>query len=120
MLNRQKLIEYCLSLPGTYEDYPFQDTNWTVMRHTGTKKSFAFLYRRNGFDCANLKCDPMRSDFLKRMYPSVTPGYHMNKTHWITVILDGTVCEEEVLGMIDHSYFITQTKKRNSSADLQE
>jgi predicted DNA-binding protein (MmcQ/YjbR family) len=114
---RRELIDYCLTYPDVYEDYPFDEIPgasdaWAVMRHKGNKKSFAFIYERGGL-CVNLKCEPMRADFLRRLYPSVTPAYHMNKEHWNTVRLH-EVPEDALCDMIDHSYKLTMPgeKKR--------
>lgn len=52
----------------------------------------------------NLKCDPQRAVELRERYEAVQPGYHMNKIHWNTVILDGTIPAKEVTAMIDHSF----------------
>ena len=52
----------------------------------------------------NLKCDPELAEELRAEYPSVTPGYHMNKTHWNTVVVDGSIRDEALYWMIDHSY----------------
>jgi predicted DNA-binding protein (MmcQ/YjbR family) len=52
----------------------------------------------------NLKCDPELAEELRAEYPSVTPGYHMNKTHWNTVVVDGSIRDEAIYWMIDHSY----------------
>ena len=100
-MTRQDLIDHCLSYPGAYEDYPFDDLTasdhpWTVMRHRGNKKSFAFIYEREGRLCVNLKCDPLEADLLRGAFEDVLPGYHMNKTHWNTVRIGGDVPEEEL------------------------
>ena len=108
-MNKQEIVEYCLSLPGAYEDYPF-DEQWTTMRHRENKKSFAFIYARYNRLCVNLKCDPHRADFLLQIYNDVVPGYHMNKEHWNTVNMDGDVPEEYLLDMIQHSYDLTKPK----------
>jgi len=81
-----RVIDYCLTYPDVYEDYPFDELTgvpdaWAVMRHKGNKKSFAFIYERSGL-CVNLKCEPLRADFLRQIYPGVTPACHMNKEHW--------------------------------------
>lgn len=94
---------FCLTYAGAYEDYPFDD-QWTAVRCRGNEKSFAFLFVRQGRLWMNLKCAPEESDFLRRVYPSVLPAYHMNKLHWNSVILDGTVPDEEIRRMISHSY----------------
>jgi predicted DNA-binding protein (MmcQ/YjbR family) len=115
-MNRRELIEYCLTFPDAYEDYPFDDfpnsdDAWTVMRHLSNKKSFAFIYEREGL-CINLKCEPMRSDLLRQIYSGVTPAYHMNKEHWNTVHLDSDVPNDELYNMIEHSYKLTMPKRK--------
>jgi len=89
-MNKREIIEYCLTFPAVYEDYPF-DENWAAMRHSGNKKSFAFIYERNGKLCVNLKCEPNEADILRRIYKDITPAYHMNKDHWITAVIGGDV-----------------------------
>ena len=121
MNTRQELIDYCLTFPGAYEDYPFSDIKdigiWTIMRHEGNKKSFCQIYERNGNLCVNLKCDPFEADLLRQMFKAVTPGYHMNKTHWNTVIIGGDVPENELKRMIEHSYDLIKPKVRKRKND---
>lgn len=110
-MTRRQLIDYCLTYPDAYEDYPFDELPeaedaWAVMRHLRNKKSFALIYLRGGL-CINLKCEPMRADFLRRAYRGVTPAYHMNKEHWNTVQIGSDVPEDELYGMIEHSYRLT-------------
>ena len=114
-MTRRDLIDHCLTYPGTYEDYPFDDLTatdhpWAVMRHRTNRKSFAFIYEREGYLCINLKCDPMEADLLRGAFDDVLPGYHMNKTHWNTVRLGGDVPEEELLRMIENSYNLIRPK----------
>lgn len=113
-LTRQEIIDYCLTYSDAYEDYPFDEIigpeAWTVMRHRSNKKTFALIYERNGL-CVNLKCEPMRADFLRGAYAGVTPGYHMNKTHWNTVRLPSDVPEDALRDMIDLSFELTAPKK---------
>jgi predicted DNA-binding protein (MmcQ/YjbR family) len=52
----------------------------------------------------NLKCDPDKAEVLRELFPAIIPGYHMNKRHWNTVILDGSISDEEIFSMIDDSY----------------
>ena len=116
-MDKRGLIEYCLTYPDAFEDYPF-DENWTVMRHGGNKKSFAFIYERDGRLCINLKCDPFDADFLRQIYRDVTPAYHMNKTHWNTVTLgagspcDSDMPDDELRRMIRRSYNLIKPKAR--------
>ena len=116
---RRELIEYCLTYPDAYEDYPFDDNPigdgaWAVMRHRLNRKSFALIYERGGL-CINLKCEPMRADFLRRLYAGVTSAYHMNKTHWNTVRPDSDVPPDELRAMIDRSYRLTMPKHNTAS-----
>ena len=102
--NRAEIIRHCLKLPDSYEDYPFRDNNFTVMRCRKNKRTFAMIYERNGHLNINVKCDPQWIHFWREAYPSVIPGYHMNKKHWNTIVLDGTVPECDVVRMIGESY----------------
>jgi predicted DNA-binding protein (MmcQ/YjbR family) len=99
-MNIISLREYCLSKAEVTEGFPFgEDT--LVFKVKG--KIFA-LANLDGDLSVNLKCEPAYALELREKYPSVTPGYHMNKKHWNTVILDGSVPDKEVLSWIGHSY----------------
>ena len=65
---------------------------------------FALIFYRGDLCHVNLKCDPFEAQQLRDIFPAVTPGYHMNKRHWNTVVLDGTLPASEIERMIDHSY----------------
>ena len=110
-MTRRELVGICLGFPGTYEDYPF-DGEWVVMRHSQNKKSFALIYERLGELCVNLKCEPEKADFLRSIYAGVRPAYHMNKTHWNTVVIGSDVPEDELHTMILHSYELIRPKRR--------
>lgn len=110
---RKTVIAFCKSLsPAVVEDYPFHDDNWTVMRHWGNRKGFAFIYERQGRIQVNVKCSPEWREFWRDTYPSVTPGYHMNKEHWNTIVLDGTVPPEEIQNMLLESFRLTAPKRK--------
>jgi predicted DNA-binding protein (MmcQ/YjbR family) len=113
---RQEIIDFCLTFPAAYEDYPFDNIKdigiWTVMRHSANKKSFAQIYERHGRLCVNLKCDPFEADFLRQAFEDVTPAYHMNKTHWNTVWLGGDAPDDELRRMIEYSYNLIKPKVR--------
>ena len=90
-----------LGKPGAVEDFPF-DSVTLVIKVGG--KMFALTNITEVPLRINLKCDPIKAEFLRAHYSSVIPGYHMNKKHWNTVILDGSIPESEVCSMIDDSY----------------
>ena len=104
MKTREEALKYGLSFPDTYQDAPFHDTNWQLVRYKGNKKAFLWTYERDGFINLNVKVEPDKAFFWRDIYKSVLPGYHQNKEHWNTIILDGTVLEEAVKMMIADSY----------------
>lgn len=104
MKTREEAIAYGLSFPDTYRDVPFHDDNWHLVRVKGSRKAFLWVYERNGFVNLNVKTDPAWRDFWRDAYPSVTAGYHQNKEHWNTIILDGTIPEKDIRRMIAESY----------------
>ena len=95
-----RVREECLAKLGAVEDYPFGD-EVAVFKVAG--KMFALLLEAEPESLA-LKCDPHLAIALRERYPAVTPGYHANKRHWNTVDLDGSVSDDELFEMIDHSY----------------
>ena len=109
---KEEVIKYCSSLPRVYEDYPFHDDNWTVMRCKDNKKTFAMIYERNGLIWINVKADPEWIEFWRNSYDSVIPGYHMNKNHWNSIILDETVPDKEIMRMIAESYDLVKPKRK--------
>ena len=101
--------DYCLRKKDATEDFPFGETT-LVFRVDG--KMFALVGLDERPFWINLKCDPERAVELREMYEGVRPGYHMNKRHWNTVVLDGTIPLKEIYSMIDHSYELVVTGKR--------
>lgn len=104
MTTREQAVAYCLTFPYVYEDYPFRDPNWTCMRIRATRRIFAWIYEREGQIWVNVKCDPQWRDLWREAYPSALPAYHMNKKHWNSLILDGTIPETDIQRMIAESY----------------
>lgn len=92
--------EYCLSKQGTSEDTPF-DENTLCFKLAD--KIFAII-DIDLFESVNLKCDPERAIELREEYEGIVPGYHMNKKHWNTVSFDGSVPDQVILDLVDHSY----------------
>jgi len=95
------LRSFCLRLPETSEDFPFDESTLAV-RVAG--KIFALIAIDASPLRANLKCDPERAVELRERYEAVQPGYHMNKTHWNTVTFDGSIPGREVAAMVEHSW----------------
>lgn len=103
----ESLRDYCLKKKGVAESFPFGED--TLVFKAG-EKIFA-LANLDGDLSINLKCDPSYALELREHHASVTPGYHMNKKHWNTVILDGTVPDKEIFSWIDHSYDLITGKR---------
>lgn len=106
MKTREQALEYGLSFPDTYLDAPFHDNNWQLVRFRENDKAFLWTYERNGFINLNLKAQPDKAIFWRDAFESVLPGYHQNKEHWNTVILDGSIPEEIIKQMIHDSYYL--------------
>ena len=100
-MNVEKFRDYCLGKPAVTEGTPFGPDN-IVFKVEG--KMFALLALDEVPPAANLKCDPDLALELRDRYEQVQPGYHMNKKHWNTVVLDGVIPEKEIRKMIDDSY----------------
>lgn len=115
MNTRKEWIAFCKKLPGAYEDYPFHDSNWTVMRHRSNRKSFAYLFEKDDQLWINVKCDPEWREFWRNAFPSVVPGFHMNKIYWNSIIIDGTVPDSDIKRMIRESYDLTDNGKKRLS-----
>lgn len=104
MKSRKEALEYGLSFPNTYQDAPFHDPNWQLVRVKKSKKAFLWTYERDGFINLNVKVDPEWRDFWRSAYASVIPGWHQNKEHWNTIILDGSIPRKDIERMIAESY----------------
>ena len=101
-MNIEELREYCLHKPGVEESFPFGEET-LVFKVGGKIFLLAGLLEGNQF---NVKCDPERAVELRERHEEVTPGYHMNKRHWNTVRMDGSLKVKEIRGMVDDSYEI--------------
>jgi predicted DNA-binding protein (MmcQ/YjbR family) len=115
-VNIETLREYCLSKPGVDETLPFGPD--TLVYKVNQK-----IFLLTGLDeeqlSFNVKCDPEVAIELREQYPCVIPGYHMNKKHWNTIIVDGSVPLKKLFEWIDHSYDLVSknlnTKKHKRS-----
>ncbi len=99
-MNIEELREYCLAKKGVTESFPF-DESTLVFKVSG--KMFALTDLVDAFSI-NLKCDPEKAIELREQFPCVVPGYHMNKQHWNTILIDGSVNDKLLKEWIDNSY----------------
>lgn len=104
MHTREEALSYGLSFPDTYQEAPFHDQNWQLVRVKGSKRAFLWTYEMDGYIHLNVKVNPEWRDFWRSTFASVIPAYHQNKEHWNTVILDGTIPDADVKRMIAESY----------------
>ena len=116
-MNYQQAKTYLLSKPEAEEDYPFGPD---VMVPKVRGKMFATLGEEKGIARMNLKCDPNHAFELRDIFEAVIPGYHMNKKHWNTVILDGSIPVGEIERMIDHSYALVVKKMKKADREFLE
>ena len=104
MNTRVEALEYRLTFPGTYVDAPFHDRNWQLVRVRPSEKAFLWTYERNGYININVKVNPEWRDFWRDAFEAVIPGWHQNKEHWNTIILDGSIPDDTIRDMIAQSY----------------
>lgn len=119
---RDDIFEYVKRKYKTEPEYPWASLpTGAVLRHKDNNKWYGLLMEvpknklniegEDNADVINIKCDPLEIDFLKQ-HPGFMAGYHMNKQHWLTVILDSTVSIEMIKSLIDSSYNLTKSKKK--------
>ncbi|WP_018690551.1 MmcQ/YjbR family DNA-binding protein [Algicola sagamiensis] len=97
----ETLRAYLLKKPKSAENFPFGDDVHVFKVH---EKMFALISWRDNKMMMNLKCDPDEAHALRDIFPAITPAYHMNKRHWISVYFDGTVPYGELERLMDNSY----------------
>jgi predicted DNA-binding protein (MmcQ/YjbR family) len=105
-MDLERFRNYCLQLRGVTEEMPFGDT---VLVYKVAGKMFA-LCNIDVFESINLKCDPEKAIELRERYNAVQPGYHMNKQHWNTILMDYSVNDKLLLGWISDSYELVVAK----------
>ncbi len=114
MIALEILRRYCSQKKGVIEDFPFDDE--TMVNKVGSKMFLLVNITQKPLRI-NLKCDPLVAEGLRDRYESVLPGYHMNKRHWNTIILDGTVPDSVIYSMIDDSYELVYSGLKKSERD---
>jgi len=105
---------YCLSKPGVTESFPFDEVTlvFKVM-----SKMFALTGLGKEQFTVNLKCDPERALDLREEYSEIQPGYHMSKKHWNTIDFEGSLNDDFLVKLIDHSYDLVVKKLKKSERE---
>jgi predicted DNA-binding protein (MmcQ/YjbR family) len=116
-VTRDEVLEWCGSLPGAVEDYPFGD-DVCVFKIGG--RMFALLPLLNEPGTMNLKCDPALALELRARHPAIRPGWHQDKRHWNTIELDGSIDDDELRELIEHSYQLVVAKLPRAIRDSLE
>lgn len=121
-MTHEEFIALALDLcPQGWRDWPFAgDGETSVLRHRDNGRWFALLFFLEGKPCVNLKCEPMQADFWRRVYPHVCPGWHMNKTHWNTLILEDYMPREDLCKMILDSFQLTGSDRCHGKKALKK
>ena len=101
LMDHKEVEDYVLSMPSAELDYPF-GVEVAVYKTGG--KMFALIAENKKPVRISLKCDPKLGEILRKKYESVMPGYHLNKKHWVTIVLSGQLSWDEVKDLIRHSY----------------
>jgi predicted DNA-binding protein (MmcQ/YjbR family) len=111
--------KYCLSKKGVAEESPF-GPDALVYKVMGKMFVLADL---DLFESINLKCDPETAQELREIHPAVQPGYHMNKKHWNTIIMDGSLPDRLIFSWVDHSYQLVVdglSKKKREELEMMD
>lgn len=117
MTTREEVLRYGMSFEDVYQDAPFRDTNWILVRYKKNKKAFLWTYEYEGQMRINIKVSPEWREFWRDAFDAVIPGYHQNKMHWNTVILDGSIPDADIKRMIAESYDLITAKKSSKKGD---
>jgi predicted DNA-binding protein (MmcQ/YjbR family) len=118
MIKRSEIFADAKKQYNAKPDYPFEKyRRYAALRHSDDDKWFGLVMNvsrsklglkgEGEVDVLDIKCHPAKVDDLKTK-PGFRPAYHMNKEHWLTAVLDGSVSKEEVLALLDESYELTK------------
>lgn len=115
-MTRDEAHAACARRPGAVETYPF-GADTAVYKVGG--KMFALVPQSADPPSVSLKCDPEWAEVLRNAYDAVRPGYHLNKKHWNTVVLDGSIPDDEVEELVEHSYqLVVESLPKRVRAEL--
>ena len=106
MKTHKELEEYILQMPNAFLDYPFGET--TAVYKASNGKMFALISEGSKPVRISLKGDPQLNQILREKYESVSPGWHLNKKHWNTIIVSGQLADDELKDLIRHSFELVQ------------
>ncbi|HMQ09536.1 MAG TPA: MmcQ/YjbR family DNA-binding protein [Candidatus Nanoperiomorbaceae bacterium] len=106
-MNETEAKDYLASMPGAYLDYPFGPG--TAVYRAANDKLFALIAEGSQPLRISLKCDPNLAELLRDKYESVLPGYHLNKRHWITVIVTGQLTDDDIRDLARHSFELVKS-----------
>ena len=120
---RENIVKFALSLEGAMADMPFPDDfDTTVLRHRDTGKWFGIIMHISGskvglspdikVDVMNVKCKPEDTFTAREISNGILPAYHLNKKHWISILLNGTVETDLTEALLENSYELTKKKRR--------
>ncbi|WP_368668240.1 MmcQ/YjbR family DNA-binding protein [Psychrosphaera sp. I2R16] len=117
LMELDQLKTYLINKPETLETFPFGDD---VSVYKVKNKMFALLAWRDDQLMLNLKCDPDESIMLREIFPTIKPGYHMNKKHWISIYFEDPIPKGEIERLIDNSFMLVVNKmaKKDQSSIL--
>ena len=127
-MNIEDLRRYCLSLPGVHDDFAFgkatSEYDRNLLVFYVVDKWFCFV-NAEAFDFCTIRCTPEEIPVLIDRYEGITPGWHMDKHHWISVRFDGDIPAEEILDLVKKSYGLAKAKltarqRRGLEADATE
>lgn len=127
-MNIEDLRRYCLSLPGVHDDFAFgkatSEYDRNLLVFYVVDKWFCFV-NAEAFDFCTIRCAPEEIPVLIDRYEGITPGWHMDKHHWISVRFDGDIPAEEILDLVKKSYGLAKAKltarqRRGLEADATE
>jgi predicted DNA-binding protein (MmcQ/YjbR family) len=113
-MNIEQIREYCLKKKGVTEEFPFDEE---TLVFKVINKIFVLASLESIPLQINLKCDPEKAAELREEYESVQPGYHMNKKHWNTVIINGSIPNKEILEWIDNSYNLVAARLKKTDLE---
>jgi predicted DNA-binding protein (MmcQ/YjbR family) len=108
-MTKDGFLEWCGTIVGASMDKPFKnDYDTVVLRHKDSRKWFGIVMNVKGKWLVNLKTDPMEGDLCKSAYEGITPAYHMNKRHWISVYFLSDVPDDLLCGLTRASFALTK------------